>query len=595
MPDGVRLAADVYLPAGPGPFPTILHQTRYYRAVGMRRGFGWVALARAMDTDFVTRQRFLAAGYAWVSVCVRGSGASFGASPFPWARAEISDGAQVLDWIVAQPWSDGAVGSTGISYAGTSAEHLAASGHRALRAIAPRFSCFDVYPDVAFPGGIRLRSFTESWGALNRLLDSGDVAGAVALNLRLSGRAVADLGPGFRWLRWAAHPAAQALVRTGVRAVSYGAAAVGGDRAGLAAAVREHAANEDIDEGARRVAFRDDPGLSVAVPEATVDDFSPHRGVDALRASGIPVLSVSGGLDGGYAGAAVKRHRALGHAGSRLILGPWNHGGADDASPYTEHGPAREDHAATLLAFFDHHLRGRSSDASPVSYYTLGEERWKSAATWPPPHVTSVRYHLAADGLVEGAPPPGQREYTVDPDVGTGHRARWDSLLGLKAPIGTADAAGLCRRALTFTSAPLARDLVITGSPRLTVSLRSSEPDGGVFAYLLDVSPSGAPTVLTEGMLRIAHRHPDGAPSYLRGASRPLDAGQVAELCIELLPVSAVVRTGHSLRLALTGADAHHFEAVGRAAMWTVLTGAAAVLELPVEGAAPQPGLAFSG
>ena len=47
MPDGVRLAIDVYLPARrTGPVATILHQTRYFRSVAMRRGFRWLPLAR---------------------------------------------------------------------------------------------------------------------------------------------------------------------------------------------------------------------------------------------------------------------------------------------------------------------------------------------------------------------------------------------------------------------------------------------------------------------------------------------------------------------------------------------------------------------
>ncbi|MBT9556472.1 MAG: CocE/NonD family hydrolase [Myxococcales bacterium] len=561
MPDGVRLAVDVHLPAGDGPFPTILHQTRYFRAVGMRRGWGWVPLASAMDTDWGTRQRFLAAGWAWVSVCVRGSGASSGTSPFPWSEPEVQDGARVLDWIVAQPWSDGLVGSTGISYAGTSAEMLASLGHPALRAIAPRFSCFDVYADVAFPGGLHLESFTRDWATLNRLLDSGDIGGAVAHNLGLSGRGCRDLGARYAWLKAADHPAARRTVRALVRLVAHGAAHVHGDhrRDAARAAIAEHAGNDDIHEGALRVTCRDDGGLSPSVPDAAVDSFSPHRRAEALRDTGVAVLSYSGWLDGGYAAAAAKRWARV---GGQLVLGPWNHGGQEDTSPFTPLGPARDDHAGTLLDFFDHHVRGRPRENdAPVRYFTLGEERWKSASEWPPRgHVSRSLYLGPADRLTETLPvSSGVTSYRVDPDVGTGHRSRWNSLLGLKAPIGYAGAADLCRRATCFTSEPLPGPLEVTGSPNVALALASSHSDGSVFVYLADIAPDGRVTIVTEGMLRLLHRR---GRSYVRADARALVPGDAERIEVELLPVSYRFGAGHRIRLALTGADTDHFRAV---------------------------------
>jgi putative CocE/NonD family hydrolase len=575
MPDGVRLAIDVYLPKRTtGRVATILHQTRYFRSVAMRRGFRWLPLARAMDTDYATRQRFLAAGYAWVSVCVRGSGASEGTSPFPWSEAEIGDGVRILDWIVMQPWSDGRVGSTGISYSGTSAELLASTGHPALRAIAPRFSCFDVYADVAYPGGLHLESFTKAWAQLNFLLDSGDIGGAVALNLSLSGRGCGDLDGRYGWLRAATHPAAQGLVRRAVSAVAHGVSAVDDDgrRRQVEAAIAVHAGNDDIHEGALRITYRDDRGISSRVPDASVDSFSPHARVAAVRGSGVAVLGYSGWLDGGYANAAAKRHVALGE-NARLILGPWNHGGQEDTSPFTPFGPARDDHAGALLAFFDEHVRDLAPDrpVAAVRYFTLGEERWKEARSWPPPEVFEVPWYLGPGGALTPEAPaaPGRAVYRVDPGVGTGHRSRWNSLLGIKAPIGYADAAELTVRGTSFTSNPLGRDVEVTGHPKVVLELTSTHADGSVFAYLVDVAPNGSSTIVTEGMLRLIHRREDDAPAplvtsrtYLREHSRPVPIGEPIRVHVDLLPTSYRVRAGHRLRLVLTGADAHHFRSV---------------------------------
>ncbi len=101
-------------------------------------------------------KRFLAKGYAWVSIDVRGSGASFGHRRYSHSPEEIQDGAEIVDWIFHQPWSNGQVGALGISYSGASAELLLANQHPAVKAVAPMFSGFDLYPKIAFPGGIHL-------------------------------------------------------------------------------------------------------------------------------------------------------------------------------------------------------------------------------------------------------------------------------------------------------------------------------------------------------------------------------------------------------------------------------------------------------
>jgi uncharacterized protein len=105
MRDGVRIAIDLHLPDPiAGRAPAILRQTRYFRSLEPRLGAVGALAAGAFDLYGRTRGVFLDAGYAWIDVDVRGSGASTGASPHPWAADEIRDGAEIVDWIVAQPW-----------------------------------------------------------------------------------------------------------------------------------------------------------------------------------------------------------------------------------------------------------------------------------------------------------------------------------------------------------------------------------------------------------------------------------------------------------------------------------------------------------
>lgn len=610
MRDGVGIAVDVYLPpqAERGErVPAIVHQTRYFRGVELRSWFARAGFQRVFEANAPLRQRFLDAGYAWVSVCARGSGASHGWRLCPWSPDEVADGAEVVDWIIAQPWSTGVVGATGVSYAGTAAEMLLVNQHPAVKAIIPRFSLFDVYPDIAFPGGIQLESFTSRWARFNRGLDGNQLDDVFASKMAMEARSLAEL-PGVQasplWRRVLAagdRPLALALYRAVASSVTTGVRKVDDDDGELLArAVSEHIDNMDVHVIAEQVEFRDDPSGAPAMPEATADLFSPHAYADKLRGSGTAVYSVSGWMDGAYQLSAIKRFAALAgsHAGHRLILGPWDHGGDQDTSHVAGSSRSDFDHAGDMLRFFDHHLRGLDNGVAGepgVRYFTVGEERWKSASGWPPPGARPVRYHLGeCRALVTEVPErSGADEYVVDPEVGTGKRARWDSLLGMKAPLGYGDRAASGERMLVYRSAPLDRPTEVTGHPIVRLVVTGHRDDMHVFAYLEDEAPDGRVQYVTEGLLRGVHRAlAPGAPwdmetpyhTFERAAARPLVPGERAELVFDLYPISYRFARGHRVRLALAGADRDHFARLPGAARWAVHRGGdgASYVELPV-------------
>lgn len=170
MDDGCRLALDVYLPGGAaGPFPTILILTPYYRRFALSED----APAGTEQTPNIARWRdlFVARGYAVVAVDVRGTGASFGTRNSFRSPRERADYRIIADWIVAQPWSDGSIGATGISYVGAACDFLASTGHPAVRAIAPLFAVWDTYADHYYPGGLLLNRLAENYDALMLALD----------------------------------------------------------------------------------------------------------------------------------------------------------------------------------------------------------------------------------------------------------------------------------------------------------------------------------------------------------------------------------------------------------------------------------------
>jgi hypothetical protein len=118
MRDGVRIALDVVLPDGIAEgerVPTLLVMTRYWRATEN-------AEAHPLQ-QFFTRH-----GYAVVYGDVRGTGASFGAWPHHRARDETLDFGEIIDWIAAQPWSDGQVAGGGVSYSANTADWMVERG-----------------------------------------------------------------------------------------------------------------------------------------------------------------------------------------------------------------------------------------------------------------------------------------------------------------------------------------------------------------------------------------------------------------------------------------------------------------------------------
>jgi putative CocE/NonD family hydrolase len=125
LADGCRLAARIWMPANAEqqPVPAILEYIPY-----RKRDF-----MRARDEPI---HHYLAGhGYVAVRVDLRGSGDSDGVLVDEYHPQEQSDALEVIDWLAAQPWCDGNVGMTGISWGGFNSLQVAASAPPALKAI----------------------------------------------------------------------------------------------------------------------------------------------------------------------------------------------------------------------------------------------------------------------------------------------------------------------------------------------------------------------------------------------------------------------------------------------------------------------------
>ena len=148
--DGTKLAIDVRLPAGPGPYPTLVEYAGYGYAdpAGAQSGISQIANLL---------------GFAVVDVNMRGTGCSGGSYDY-FEPLQSLDGYDVIETVAHQPWVlHHKVGMLGISYGGISQLFVASTDPPDLAAIAP-LSTIDNTATTLYPGGILNTGFALVWG-----------------------------------------------------------------------------------------------------------------------------------------------------------------------------------------------------------------------------------------------------------------------------------------------------------------------------------------------------------------------------------------------------------------------------------------------
>jgi predicted acyl esterase len=157
--DGVKLAANVFKPAGQGPWPVVLSRTPYLKDGRIDREKDPKG-AKARENLAKQAKRYTDAGYVFVLQDVRGKGRSQGF--YAAFENDIEDGYDAVEWAAAQPWSNGRVGMTGGSALGITANSaaLAAPPHLAAAYVvvapADRLS-------YSYPGGVLKDKDTIGW------------------------------------------------------------------------------------------------------------------------------------------------------------------------------------------------------------------------------------------------------------------------------------------------------------------------------------------------------------------------------------------------------------------------------------------------
>ena len=561
MQDGTQIAIDVMLPANlPGGehVPAVMIMARYWRSMELRvpnPPNKALIGPRDMVPDYLIPR-----GFALVVVDGRGSGASMGVSRYPWSPEELSDYAEVAQWAAGQPWCNGNIGAYGISYEGATALRLVMDG---VKGVIPQEIEFDVYTDVALPGGIFNSAFINEWNASNQKLDNGKPSSLFPFSARLLVKSVRPVDDDKK------------------------------TRTRLKQAIQAHQGNTDVFKAMSGIIYRDDEFGDTG---ATLDDFSVFALNKQIEASRTSLFNWGSWMDGAAADAAIKTFNTYSNP-QITVIGAWKHEMSAHGSPFqkpkAKPNPSTPEQWGAMAQFFQQTLKNNQPlEGKTLYYYTLGEEAWKQTDAFPLPNIQMQAWYFHAGKQLKPEMPEDHQasdRYTVNFETSTGNRNRWHTQMA--KPVVYQNRAKEDARLLTYTSAPLEHEMEITGYPVVTLHVASNEPDGAFFVYLEDVDPQGVVRYITEGELRGIHRKLSdevapywcGMPyrTFKRADAAPLPIGETVELTFGLQPTSALIKAGHCIRVAIAGADQDTFARIGEKPVWEIAH--ASHIRLPVQ------------
>jgi uncharacterized protein len=244
--------------------------------------------------------------------------------------------------------------------------------------------------------------------------------------------------------------------------------------------------------------------------------------------------------------------------GTKILVGPWAHGGS-----YA----AKAELLARQLRWYDYWLKGVTNGIAnepPIRIYVMGAERWRDENEWPLARAKFTKYYFSGQGNANslrgdgglatappvGASPPDQFVYDPENPVPT-LGGQVSTLYEVRGPM---DRRAVQERAdvLVYTSAPLAEDLEVTGPVTVKLYAASSAANTDFTATLSDVHPDGQAIHICEGIRGVTFRKSLERPTLIK-------PGRIYEYTIDLWETSMVFKAGHRLRVDISSSNFPRF------------------------------------
>lgn len=546
MRDGVRLATRVYLPRdGDGPFPAILWRSPYNFSEKMVPNPDYADANLKFALDAVRH------GYAFVMQNERGK--FFSGGDWEILGRPRTDGHDTLTWISEQPWSDGKVGTIGCSSTAESIMGLASLRHPAHVAAVPMASGAGIgrmgphYEQGNFykGGAIQLPMLAWLYGVQN--LERPTFPADMSRDELIRVSKYHDLAPDMPEVDW---PEAFRRLPLGEAIV-----AAGGPRGIF---------DEMVDRGPD-----DEAWYRGGLYHDHEDFFVPALWVNSwYDLSVAPNIALFNHVRTGASDPWIRDNQYMivaptEHCHMYRLRDPHVTGGRDM-------GPVHFGLDEIVYAFFDYYMKdapNRFADEQPdVRYFTMGANEWRTADRWPPQGATTMTMYLSSDGsantlhgdgrLTPDLPGSAQHDtYAYDPMNPVPSLGGNACCLGDAIVPGSFDQRPVEARddVLVYTSAPLERDVEVSGPIEIALYVSSDAPDTDFTVKLLDVEPDGRAWNLDETIRRARYRE-----GYDREVF--MEPGEVYALEFAPLATSNVFRAGHRIRIEISSSNYPRFE-----------------------------------
>ena len=535
MRDGIGLSTDIYRPRDADEdVPVIFWRTPY--------NFNTLSGSRLrMAVEAVNR------GYAFVIQNERGR--YFSEGEFEILGYPRTDGYDALDWLAAQDWSNGRVGTWGCSSSAEWQLALAAMDHPAHAAMVP----------MASGAGI---------GRVGEFHEQGNwYTGGVPRNLF------------FVWLYNVDNPL-RAQIPAGLDPQMRSRIAQYNDLA---------TDKPDVD-WASHISFLPVSELlsTLGEPPATFEEFIVRTPADAgwyegglyhdNEDWGVPALWFNSWYDVSIGPNMALYNHVRENASDRavrdnqyVVAGPNVHCNFFNYGPNTvvgerNIGDTSFDTTGLIFAWFDRWLKGERNawdrDTPRVQYYAMGANEWRGAEEWPPAEAEPVRLYLHSggeansrygDGRLSFEAPEGEQPadtYVYDPMVPVQTIGGGDCCNGGIVHPGARDQRPVQVRddVLVYTSDVLTEPLDATGFIDAVLYVSSDAPDTDFAVKLVDVAPDGTAYIVDDTILRARYRNGYDTPEMM-------EAGEVYELDFTPMTSSIVFQPGHRIQVEISSSN----------------------------------------